>query len=136
MYHTFSPFFFRLTFTRVTRKGSTEEFSCIPYIIALLNCLLYTWFGLPVVSKGWENFTVATINGLGILLETSFIIIYMWFSSAKRKARLLFSILHHIVALIYEFVNSRYSQMNMFMQSKIHLQSRVRTKFNSRKKIF
>ncbi|ONK66419.1 uncharacterized protein A4U43_C06F7770 [Asparagus officinalis] len=74
-----------LTFKRVIRKESTEEFSCIPYIIALLNCLLYTWFGMPVVSKGWENFTVATINGLGILLETSFIIIYVWFSSPKRK---------------------------------------------------
>lgn len=84
-----SYLFSRLTFVRVIRKGSTEEFSCIPYIIALLNCLLYTWFGMPVVSKGWENFTVATINGLGILLEASFIIIYIKFASAKRKARLL-----------------------------------------------
>ncbi|XP_020272295.1 bidirectional sugar transporter SWEET3b-like [Asparagus officinalis] len=73
----------RFTFRRVIRKGSTEEFSCIPYIIALLNCLLYTWFSMPVVSKGSENFTVATINGLGILLESSFIIIYIWFASPK-----------------------------------------------------
>ncbi|KAJ6376045.1 hypothetical protein OIU77_000921 [Salix suchowensis] len=54
-----------LTFYRVIRKKSTEEFSCVPYIIALLNCLLYTWYGLPVVSYRWENFPVATINGLG-----------------------------------------------------------------------
>ncbi|KAJ6969774.1 hypothetical protein NC653_034352 [Populus alba x Populus x berolinensis] len=31
-----------LTFCRVIRKKSTEEFSCVPYTIALLNCLLYT----------------------------------------------------------------------------------------------
>ncbi|KAG6746676.1 hypothetical protein POTOM_049038 [Populus tomentosa] len=31
-----------LTFSRVIRKKSTEEFSCVPYTIALLNCLLYT----------------------------------------------------------------------------------------------
>ncbi|KAF7147978.1 hypothetical protein RHSIM_Rhsim03G0199300 [Rhododendron simsii] len=37
-----------LTFSRVIRKKSTEEFSCVPYIIALLNCLLYTWYGSPV----------------------------------------------------------------------------------------
>ncbi|CAH2068859.1 unnamed protein product [Thlaspi arvense] len=75
-----------LTFYRVIRKRSTEEFSCVPYIIALWNCFLYTWYGLPVVSCGWENFSLVTINGLGILLELSFIIIYFWFASAGGKA--------------------------------------------------
>ncbi|CAD6233243.1 unnamed protein product [Miscanthus lutarioriparius] len=65
-----------LTFRRVVKKGNVEEFSCVPYILALLNCLLYTWYGLPVVSSGWENLPVATINGLGILLEITFIGIY------------------------------------------------------------
>nr|UJT76394.1 bidirectional sugar transporter SWEET3b [Hemerocallis fulva] len=96
-----------LTFARVIRKGSTEEFSCIPYIIALLNCLLYTWFGLPVVSKGWENFTVATINGLGILLEISFILIYIWFASAKRKKLVIPMVVAVIVVFgITAFVSS------------------------------
>lgn len=76
----------RLTFSRVLRKKSTEEFSCIPYILALLNCLLYTWYGLPVVSYRWENFPVVTINGVGIVLELSFILIYFWFASPRRKA--------------------------------------------------
>ena len=79
----------RLTMSRIIRKKSTEEFSCVPYITALLNCLLYTWYGLPVVSCGWENFPVVTINGLGILLELSFILIYFWFASPTRKASLL-----------------------------------------------
>ncbi|GMP70491.1 hypothetical protein CsSME_00029322 [Camellia sinensis var. sinensis] len=37
-----------LTFARVIKKKSNEDFSCVPYIIALLNCFLYTWYGLPV----------------------------------------------------------------------------------------
>ncbi|KAG6706927.1 hypothetical protein I3842_06G007300 [Carya illinoinensis] len=69
-----------LTFSRVIRKKSTEGYSCVPYVIALLNCLLYTWYGLPVVSNMWENFLVISINGLGILLEISFIVIYLWFT--------------------------------------------------------
>ncbi|KAG1330345.1 bidirectional sugar transporter SWEET3b [Cocos nucifera] len=73
------------TFKRMIRKRSTEEFSCVPYIIALLNCLLYTWYGLPMVSQGWENFPVITINGLGIPLEISFIFIYIWFSVPEQK---------------------------------------------------
>ncbi|KAG9448415.1 hypothetical protein H6P81_014543 [Aristolochia fimbriata] len=74
-----------LTFKRVVRKKSTEEFSCLPYIIALLNCLLYTWYGLPVVSCGWENLTVVTVNGIGILLEFSFVLVYLWFTSLHNK---------------------------------------------------
>ncbi|KAM3381864.1 bidirectional sugar transporter SWEET3 [Capsicum galapagoense] len=74
-----------LTFSRVMKKKNVEGFSCVPYVLALCNCCLYTWYGLPVVSYRWENFPVVTINGIGILLETSFILIYLWFSSAKGK---------------------------------------------------
>ncbi|XP_020096878.1 bidirectional sugar transporter SWEET3b isoform X3 [Ananas comosus] len=74
-----------LTFKRVIKKRSTEEFSCVPYIIAFLNCLLYTWYGLPVVSRGFENFPVITINAIGIVLETSFIFTYIWFALPERK---------------------------------------------------
>ncbi|XP_057950459.1 bidirectional sugar transporter SWEET3b [Malania oleifera] len=73
-----------LTFARVIRKKSTEDFSCVPYVIALLNCLVITWYALPIVSTGWENFPVASINGLGIVLELSFVVVYFWFSSSKQ----------------------------------------------------
>jgi len=76
----------RITFKRVIKKRSTEDFSCIPYIIALLNCLLFTWYGLPVVSNKWENFPLVTVNGAGILFELSYVLIYLWFSSPKGKA--------------------------------------------------
>ncbi|KAL4574774.1 hypothetical protein LXL04_021612 [Taraxacum kok-saghyz] len=75
------------TFARVIRKKSTEEFSYVPYTITLLNCLFYTWYGLPVVSYGWENFPMITINGIGILFELSFIIIFIWFTSPKQKLK-------------------------------------------------
>nr|GME13308.1 bidirectional sugar transporter sweet3 [Ipomoea batatas] len=76
-----------LTFATVIKKRSTEEFSCVPYILALFNCCLYTWYGLPVVSHRWENFPVVTINGLGIVLELSFILIYFCFASNARKKK-------------------------------------------------
>ncbi|KAI4324988.1 hypothetical protein MLD38_030425 [Melastoma candidum] len=71
--------------SRVIRKRSTEEFSCVPYIIVLLNCLIYTWYGLSIISKEWENFPVVTINGLGVVLEFTFIPIYILFTSNKNK---------------------------------------------------
>lgn len=76
-----------VTFKRVIRKKSTEEFSCIPYIIGLLNCLLFTWYGLPIVSYKWENFPLVTVNGVGIALELSYVLIYFWYSSPKGKVK-------------------------------------------------
>ncbi|XP_019415371.1 PREDICTED: bidirectional sugar transporter SWEET3-like isoform X2 [Lupinus angustifolius] len=75
------------TFRRVIRKKSTEEFSCIPYIIGLLNCLIFTWYGLPVVSNKWENFPLVTVNGVGIVLELSYVLIYFCYASSKGKAK-------------------------------------------------
>ncbi|KAK4786994.1 hypothetical protein SAY86_010827 [Trapa natans] len=99
-----------LTFRTVLRRKSIGEFSSIPYILALLNCLLYTWYGLPVVSNRWENLPVVTINGVGIILELSFIFIYICFAPTRRKVAvagatttvaLVFSIFAIISALVF-----------------------------------
>lgn len=79
-----SPIF---TFKRVIRKRSTEEYSCLPYILALLNCLLYAWYGLPVVSYKWENLPVISTNGLGLFFELSFVLIYICFATSKVKVK-------------------------------------------------
>ncbi|KAI0524145.1 hypothetical protein KFK09_003509 [Dendrobium nobile] len=92
-----------LTFKRVIQKRSTGEYSCIPYLLALFNCLNYTWYGLPIVSYGWENISVVTVNGAGVLLEFSFIIIYIWFSSIRNILMLLLTII--TVFLITAFVS-------------------------------
>nr|KYP37969.1 Protein RUPTURED POLLEN GRAIN 1 [Cajanus cajan] len=103
-------FMFSVTFKRVIRKKSTEEFSCIPYIIGLLNCLLYAWYGLPAVSYKPENFPLATVNGVGIALELSYVLIYFWYASAKGKRKvamtaipvlLLFSIIAAVSAFAF-----------------------------------
>ncbi|CAH2070146.1 unnamed protein product [Thlaspi arvense] len=76
-----------LTFSRVFKKKSTEEFSCFPYVMTLFNCLIYTWYGLPIVSHLWENLPLVTINGVGILLESIFIFIYFCYASTKEKIK-------------------------------------------------
>ncbi|XP_073031935.1 bidirectional sugar transporter SWEET3b isoform X1 [Primulina eburnea] len=111
-----------LTFSRVIRKKSTEEFSCTPYIIALLNCLLYTWYGLPVVSYKWENFPVVTINGLGIFLEFSFIMIYLYFASANRKRKVVMltipvTLVFCFTAILSAFVFHDHHHRKMFVGS-------------------
>ncbi|TYJ06999.1 hypothetical protein E1A91_A12G273200v1 [Gossypium mustelinum] len=109
-----------LTFTRVIRKRSTEEFSCIPYIVALSNCLLYTWYGLPVVSYKWENFPVITINGLGIILELSFIFIYLWFAPTRGKIKAgtittMVMVIFTVTAIISAFVFHDHHHRKVFV---------------------
>ncbi|KAL5701205.1 hypothetical protein ACHQM5_026568 [Ranunculus cassubicifolius] len=74
-----------LTFRRVIKNKSTEEFSVVPYVTAFLNCMIYTWYGSPVISHNWDNLPLVTINGFGVFLEFTFIVIYFWFASPKGK---------------------------------------------------
>lgn len=111
-----------LTFSGVIKKKSTGGFSCVPYIIALLNCLLFTWYGLPVVSYRWENFTVVTINGLGIFFELSYILIYFLFASAREKIKVAALVIPVILvfcitALVSAFVFHDHHHRKLFVGS-------------------
>lgn len=82
-----------LTFRRVIKKKSTEGFSFVPYIVALSNCLLGNWYAMPVVSYGWQNFSLVTVTGLGILLEVSFLLIYLRFAPSRAKVKVALSLI-------------------------------------------
>ncbi|KAK8513217.1 hypothetical protein V6N13_032465 [Hibiscus sabdariffa] len=69
-----------LTFSRVIRKRSTEEFSCIPYIVALSNCLIYTWYGSPVIKAG----VIATVV-IVLCSTTAIISAYVFHGHHRRK---------------------------------------------------
>lgn len=76
-----------LTFIKVIKEKSVGQYSCMPYVIALFNCLTYAWYGLPVVSNGWENFLVSTVNGVGIVPECFAICTYLVYAPPKLKRR-------------------------------------------------
>uniref|UniRef100_A0A7C8ZNM5 Bidirectional sugar transporter SWEET n=2 Tax=Opuntia streptacantha TaxID=393608 RepID=A0A7C8ZNM5_OPUST len=74
-----------VTFKRVVKKKSTEQFSGIPYVMTLLNCLLSAWYGLPFVSP--NNILVTIINGTGAVLETIYVLIFLVFAPKKEKLK-------------------------------------------------
>nr|GMC47256.1 bidirectional sugar transporter SWEET1-like [Ipomoea batatas] len=75
-----------ITFKRVIKKRSTEEFSGIPYVMTLLNCLLSTWYGLPLISP--NNTLVSIINGTGAGLEAIYVLIFLIFAPKREKAKI------------------------------------------------
>ncbi|XP_074573666.1 bidirectional sugar transporter SWEET1b-like [Curcuma longa] len=68
-----------VTFQRIIRSRSTEDFSGVPYNMTLLNCLLSAWYGLPFVSP--DNILVSTINGAGAAIEAVYVVVFLVFAS-------------------------------------------------------
>ena len=63
------------TFMRIIEKKSTESFSGLPYAIALFNCLIYTFYGSPLIRLLWLSmafaffFSVASFVSISVSLH-------------------------------------------------------------------
>ncbi|XP_050230908.1 bidirectional sugar transporter SWEET2 [Mercurialis annua] len=74
------------TFRRIIRSQSTEQFSGLPYIYALLNCLICLWYGMPLVSP--EIILVATVNSIGAVFQFIYIIIFIMHTDKEKKLKM------------------------------------------------
>lgn len=80
--------YIRPTFVRIVKKKSVEEYSPIPYLATLINCLVWVLYGLPTVHP--DSTLVVTINGTGILIEIVFLTIFFVYCG-RQKQRLVIS---------------------------------------------
>ncbi|TVU34006.1 hypothetical protein EJB05_15832 [Eragrostis curvula] len=71
------------TFKRIVRNGSTEQFSAMPYIYSLLNCLICMWYGLPFVSYGVV--LVATVNSIGAAFQLAYTAVFIAFAADPKQ---------------------------------------------------
>ncbi|XP_030474847.2 bidirectional sugar transporter SWEET1-like [Syzygium oleosum] len=96
-----------ITFRRIVRSRSTEQFSGVPYVITLLNCLLYCWYGLPFVSP--NNLLLSTITGIGAVIEFTYVLVFVIYAPKKERTKILVLValavaIFSTVALISFFV--------------------------------
>ncbi|RLM80967.1 bidirectional sugar transporter SWEET4 [Panicum miliaceum] len=77
------------TFIRIWKKGSVEQYSPVPYIATLLNCMIWVLYGLPLVHP--HSMLVITINGTGLVIELTYVTLFLHCSrgAARRKVFLL-----------------------------------------------
>ncbi|XVF79113.1 hypothetical protein PTKIN_Ptkin14bG0193400 [Pterospermum kingtungense] len=75
------------TFRRIIRNQSTEHFSGLPYIYALLNCLICTWYGTPLIS--YDNVLVLTVNSIGAVFQIAYIILFIINADKEKKMKML-----------------------------------------------
>ncbi|CAN4105714.1 unnamed protein product [Withania somnifera] len=75
------------TFRRIIRSKSTEQFSGLPYIFALLNCLICLWYGTPIVSPG--IILIFTVNLIGAVFQLVYITIFIIQAEGSKKLKML-----------------------------------------------
>ncbi|KAF8405840.1 hypothetical protein HHK36_007917 [Tetracentron sinense] len=76
-----------VTFKRIIKSKSTEQFSGVPYVMTMLNCLLSAWYGLPFVSP--HNILVSTVNGTGAVIESIYVLIFIIYAPKREKGKML-----------------------------------------------
>ena len=76
-------YIYRPTFVEIWKRGSVEEYSVAPYLAGLVNCLVWTVYGLPVVQPG--SILVLTISVAGVAIESAYVVLFFTFSSDKKK---------------------------------------------------
>ncbi|KAH0464501.1 hypothetical protein IEQ34_007287 [Dendrobium chrysotoxum] len=74
------------TFRRIVRNQSTEQFSGLPYLYSLLNCLICFWYGLPIVSYG--VILVATVNSIGAIFQLVYVSLFIIFADNAKKLKM------------------------------------------------
>ncbi|KAF6170543.1 hypothetical protein GIB67_031951 [Kingdonia uniflora] len=86
-----------ITFQRIIKTKSTEKFSCVPYIISLLTCLISAWYGLPFVSP--NNLLLSTVDFTGAAIESVYVVIFIVFAPKKVRVKTLI----HLAAVVIVF---------------------------------
>ena len=66
-----------------------EQYSPVPYVATLLNCMIWVLYGLPLVHP--HSMLVVTINGTGLVIELVYVTLFLLCSrgAARRKVSIL-----------------------------------------------
>ncbi|KAF7098450.1 hypothetical protein CFC21_100192 [Triticum aestivum] len=75
------------TLCRICKAKDVEEFKPDPYLATLLNCMLWVFYGLPIVHP--NSILVATINGIGLVIEGAYLIIFLIYSTNNKRLKML-----------------------------------------------
>ncbi|KAF4348733.1 hypothetical protein F8388_002709 [Cannabis sativa] len=67
----------KFVITTKSVEKSMEQYSAVPYLATLINCLVWTLYGLLFIHPG--SILVVTINGYYLVIEVTYLIIFLIF---------------------------------------------------------
>ncbi|KAJ3704237.1 hypothetical protein LUZ61_007942 [Rhynchospora tenuis] len=73
------------TFVNIFKKKAVEQFSPVPYLATLLNCMMWVMYGLPFVHP--NSVLVLTINGIGFFIEALYLLTFFIYSPRRLRLK-------------------------------------------------
>uniref|UniRef100_A0ACD5YTQ0 Uncharacterized protein n=1 Tax=Avena sativa TaxID=4498 RepID=A0ACD5YTQ0_AVESA len=86
------------TFYRIWKKKTVEQYSAVPYLATLLNCMMWVLYGLPLVHP--NSMLVITINGTGMAIELTYIALFLAYSAGAARRRVLLILIAEVAFVL------------------------------------
>ncbi|KAJ9140342.1 hypothetical protein P3X46_031001 [Hevea brasiliensis] len=74
------------TFVKIIKQKAVQDFKADPYVATVLNCAMWSFYGLPIVKE--DSILVTTINAVGLLIELIYVCIFFIFSPNHKRRRI------------------------------------------------
>ncbi|KAK9741340.1 hypothetical protein RND81_03G098600 [Saponaria officinalis] len=82
-----SPQRCRPTFISIYKKKSVEEYKPDPYLATTMNCMLWVFYGLPIVHP--NSILVVSTNASGLVIQFVFLLIFFIYSDKNGRLKVL-----------------------------------------------
>lgn len=90
----------RPTFRKIIKAKSVQEYKPEPYVATVLNCLMWSFYGMPFVTS--DDILVLTINGAGLVLELAYVAIFIIYSNWA--IRVFINTIHNRLVMYFRLV--------------------------------
>ncbi|CAN8251845.1 unnamed protein product [Cochlearia groenlandica] len=83
------------TMIKIWKMKAVSEFKPDPYVATVLNCMMWTFYGLPFVHP--DSLLVITINGTGLFMELVYVSIFFLFASSSVRRKITIAMVVEVI---------------------------------------
>ncbi|CAH8280608.1 unnamed protein product [Arabidopsis lyrata] len=83
------------TIMKIWKMKSVSEFKPDPYVATVLNCMMWTFYGLPFVQP--DSLLVITINGTGLFMELVYVTIFFVFATSPVRRKITIAMVIEVI---------------------------------------
>ncbi|MQL83794.1 hypothetical protein Taro_016290, partial [Colocasia esculenta] len=86
------------TFVTICKKKSVEQYSPMPYLAFLFNCMMWVLYGIPWVHP--HSILVITINGSGLVIQLIYVLLFIAYSTGQKRLQVIVMLLVEVAYVV------------------------------------